>query len=279
MNQDYAKDEEMLHLVEKMSESNPMMGLRGCRLGLTFADETYLETRLNYGGKTEFKSNGYIKNGIVFTTTGETTVTIYWVQGGDDHRQVALYDLEGNIVVQSDDQTSAKNDPVITTFTVPAGTYVLGNVVNTNYHFKVVVEVASPIEVGTGYKVTADNANGALWLKGTITSGRFDCVTNEADAAVVYVEETTGGYLLYMNVDGTKTYINMADKAAGGSTTTDATAATVYEWNYELNTLVVADDTNNRAFGSGATSTYTNFSAYDISGDYNWGQFVAVDAE
>ena len=113
----------------------------------TFADETYLETRLNYGGKTEFKSNGYIKNGIVFTTTCDTTVTIYWVQGGDDHRQVALYDLEGNIVVQSDDQTSGKNDPVMTTFTVPAGTYVLGNVVNTNYHFKVVVEVVDPVLV------------------------------------------------------------------------------------------------------------------------------------
>ena len=38
LGQDYKADEEMLHLVEAMSESNPMMGLRGCRLGLTYPE-------------------------------------------------------------------------------------------------------------------------------------------------------------------------------------------------------------------------------------------------
>ena len=136
----------------------------------------------------------------------------------------------------------------------------------------------SGLVAGKGYKVTANNKNGALWLKGTITSGRFDCSTSEADAVVVYVEETTGGYLLYMLVNGTKTYICMDDKAAGGKTVTDAASATVYEWNADLNTLVVAEDTNNRAFGAGQTSDYNNFSAYDSSQTgYNWGAFVAVD--
>ena len=107
---------------------------------------TVLQGRLNWGGKTQFPENGGIINGIVFTTADETTVRIYWVQGGDDHRQVALYNLAGEIVAQSDNQTAAKNDPCYSELTVPAGTYVLGNVINTNYFFKVEVEVGKKEE-------------------------------------------------------------------------------------------------------------------------------------
>ena len=133
-----------------------------------------------------------------------------------------------------------------------------------------------PLVEGTGYKITANNANGALWLSNTVSNGRFDCTTVEADATVYYVEVVTGGYLLYFMDGETKTYIAIADKAAGGSHVTDAASATVLEWNADLNTLVVAEDSNNRAFGSGATSTYENFSSYDASqSGYNWGQFIA----
>ncbi len=107
---------------------------------------TFLQGRLNWGGKTQFLENGGIINGVVFTTTDETTVKIYWVQGGDDHRQVALYSLAGEIVAQSDNQTAAKNDPCYSELTVAAGTYVLGNVVNTNYHFRVEVVVGKQAE-------------------------------------------------------------------------------------------------------------------------------------
>lgn len=141
------------------------------------------------------------------------------------------------------------------------------------------VEGATSLTVGQGYKVTANNANGPLWFSGTITKGRFDCSVNEADAILVYVEETTDGYLLYMNVESTKTYINMNDEAAGALTTTNATEATVYEWNATLNTLMVADDDNARAFGAQNTSTYTNFSSYATSNTsgYNWGQFIPAN--
>ena len=45
LGQDYKADEEMLHLVEAMSESNPMMGLRGCRLGLTYPEINEMQVR------------------------------------------------------------------------------------------------------------------------------------------------------------------------------------------------------------------------------------------
>ncbi len=45
LNQDVSKDEEMLHIVEGLSESNPMMGLRGCRLGLTYPEINEMQVR------------------------------------------------------------------------------------------------------------------------------------------------------------------------------------------------------------------------------------------
>ena len=141
--------------------------------------------------------------------------------------------------------------------------------------------VESALVEGVAYTVSANNANGTLYFIGTITSGRFDCSFSAADAVSVYVENVAGGQLLYMNVNGTKTYFVFADKSAGGSTTTDASAATVFEWNATLKTLEVADDENARAFGAQATSTYKNFSSYAVSNTegYNWGQFTAVSGE
>lgn len=134
------------------------------------------------------------------------------------------------------------------------------------------------LQEGVAYIVTANNANGPLYLKGTITSGRFDCSTNVADAVRVYVQNVTGGQLLYMLNGTEKVYFVFGDKAAGGSTTTDASVATVFEWNATLHTLVVADDENNRAFGSDTSKTYTNFSSYDASNTtYSYGQFCPVN--
>ena len=142
-------------------------------------------------------------------------------------------------------------------------------------------EGASSVTPGTGYKIYADNGANKLWFNGSISSGRFDATTNEADAAIVYVDEVTGGYVLYMLNNDVKTYINMADKSAGASTTTDASAATVYEWDSSLKTLVVADDENARAFGSQENSTYMNFSCYAISNTsgYVWGQYIPASSD
>ena len=130
---------------------------------------------------------------------------------------------------------------------------------------------------GKAYVIGAENGNGMLYFNGTQTSGRFNGVYVKEDATKVYVEIVDGNYKLYFLNGETKTYVVMADKSAGGSFTTDAASATVFEWNAEKNTLAVAEDSNNRAFGVGATSTYDNFSCYDLSGSYNWGQFVEVE--
>lgn len=58
LNQDAEKDEEMLHLVEKMSESNPMMGLRGCRLGLTYPEINEMQVRAIFYAACDLKKEG-----------------------------------------------------------------------------------------------------------------------------------------------------------------------------------------------------------------------------
>jgi len=136
---------------------------------------------------------------------------------------------------------------------------------------------ASVLQEGVAYNIKAANGTGTLWFSGTITSGRFDGTYTESEAVSVYAENVTGGFLLYILDGAAKKYICIEDKSAGGSFGTDAATATVFEWNAEKATAAVADDANNRAFGCGATSTYANFSAYDLSGSYNWGQYVVAE--
>lgn len=107
----------------------------------TWMDDYSATQRINFGGKTQVKE-GETKQCVSFTTTGKTTVKVWYVSGGDGtERQVALFDTEGNVVAQSNLET-VKNDPYYYEFeAVEAGTYYLGNVGNNNYLFKIEVVV------------------------------------------------------------------------------------------------------------------------------------------
>ena len=133
------------------------------------------------------------------------------------------------------------------------------------------------IEAGKGYIISADNANGTLYFSGTVTGGRFDGSYSKADAVEVYIENAVGGFYMYFTKGGVKNYIVMNDSSTGAKLVTNAASATVFEWNSEKNTAVVADDANNRAFGVQRSSTYETFSSYDVKNDYNFGQFTLAD--
>ena len=55
---DYKKEEEMLHIVENLSESNPMVGLRGCRLGLMFPEINEMQVRAIFMAACDLKKEG-----------------------------------------------------------------------------------------------------------------------------------------------------------------------------------------------------------------------------
>jgi hypothetical protein len=129
----------------------------------------------------------------------------------------------------------------------------------------------------TPYYIVATNGKGDLHFDGTLSSGRFNGKYTAAEAVKVYVEKADNGLYIYFLDGTTKTYIVMGDSTTGCAFTTDKANATIFEYNATVDTLVVAEDSNNRAFGVGATATYDNFSAYDITGTYNWGKFIKAD--
>ena len=102
----------------------------------SFEDGTAFTRRINLGGKLDVTNN---KNGVSFKTTGAAEVKVYWVEGGDDNRQMALLTGSGTVVAKTG-ETLAKNATCISVLKVTeAGTYYLGGLENNNYIFKVIV--------------------------------------------------------------------------------------------------------------------------------------------
>lgn len=96
--------------------------------------------RINFGGKM-LKD----KNAIKFTTKKAATVKIWWVQGGNDNRQIGIASATGysgtdqNTVVATN-ETLVKNATCISTLELSeAGTWILGGVTNKNFIFKIEV--------------------------------------------------------------------------------------------------------------------------------------------
>ena len=58
LEKDYKEKEELLHVVENLSESNPMMGLRGCRLGLTYPEINEMQVRAIFEAACDLKKEG-----------------------------------------------------------------------------------------------------------------------------------------------------------------------------------------------------------------------------
>lgn len=56
--EDYKEKENLLHTVEELSESNPMMGLRGCRLGLMFPEINEMQVRAIFEAACDLKKEG-----------------------------------------------------------------------------------------------------------------------------------------------------------------------------------------------------------------------------
>jgi pyruvate,orthophosphate dikinase len=56
--QDASAKESLLHKVEELSESNPMMGLRGCRLGLTYPEINEMQVKAIFKAACDLKKEG-----------------------------------------------------------------------------------------------------------------------------------------------------------------------------------------------------------------------------
>ena len=59
LGQDCSEDAKMLEIVEGLSESNPMMGLRGCRLGLTYPEINEMQVRAIFEACCDLAKEGH----------------------------------------------------------------------------------------------------------------------------------------------------------------------------------------------------------------------------
>ena len=59
LGKDATEKEELLHVVENLSESNPMMGLRGCRLGLTYPEINEMQVRAIFEACCDLAKEGH----------------------------------------------------------------------------------------------------------------------------------------------------------------------------------------------------------------------------
>ncbi|MBQ7943402.1 MAG: hypothetical protein IJ326_04995, partial [Lachnospiraceae bacterium] len=118
----------------------------------TFDDGYAASQRANFGGTATTE-----KNAIKFTTSNAATVKIWWVEGGDNNRQITLLDSTG-VAVATTAETLAKNATCISTFELAeAGTYYLGSAVGNNYIFKVLVtEIPAAEPIVSTLDTTAD---------------------------------------------------------------------------------------------------------------------------
>jgi len=109
----------------------------------TFEDSYASSQRLNLGGAVSTE-----KNAVKFTTSNPATVKVWWVEGGDDNRQMAILNASGAQVAVTD-VTLARNATCISTFELAeAGTYYLGSSPKNNYIFRVLVteeKAAEPV--------------------------------------------------------------------------------------------------------------------------------------
>ncbi len=156
-------------------------------------DDGYSGTqRINFGGKADAAAP---KNAIKFTTDGQAQVKVWWVEGGDDNRQMAIYDGSKNQIAITS-ETLAKNDPCISTLSISAaGTYFLGGATNNNYIFKVEVTTGAlaPV-VRTDWKDVAAPSITAATANGGKIEVTVDAVVGAAggDDVSVTMKDSTG---------------------------------------------------------------------------------------
>ena len=151
----------------------------------TFEDEHVGNQRLNFGGKAQIGET--TKNVLSFTTEGEATVKIWWVQGGDDHRQMGIFKEDGTLLVQTEGEY-VKNSPYISTLAVTeAGTYYLGGVTNNNNFYK--VEVSVPVITEKTY-VLDTSADLAAMAAGAKADGDVEKAGTENFFTIHYSAKT-----------------------------------------------------------------------------------------
>lgn len=166
-----------------------------------------------------------VKNVIKFTTSEQNAlVKIWWVEGGDDNRQIVILRQDGSEVCRTSDMVG-KNALVYSELTIPQpGTYYIGSLPNNNYFFKLSVtdsknRVKQTEPEPLAHVITDNNAKteptlkaesydflGRTWnfaVSGTSTNTEKNgCIVNAKDGKVTVFSEGGKGKIVPNSTDG-----------------------------------------------------------------------------
>ena len=162
----------------------------------TWSDDGYTSAqRLNFGGKGDVKA---MKNLVSFKTASAATVKIWFVQGGDDNRQMAIWDANGEQAAVTALSGMAKNSAYYAELKLDkAGTYLLGGATDNNNIYKIeVVSGGGAVARGDWSKVAAPSVESAALdteNNGNIkVSVKGDVSANGADKLSVVMTDANG---------------------------------------------------------------------------------------
>ena len=104
------------------------------------------------------------------------------------------------------------------------------------------------------------------FLDGGMNGYYMTTTTDEEEAIWVYLEKTNGGYYLYaLDEDDAKVYINMVVSGTHVNGVYEYTASTVYNYDWDLYTLVAEVNGDIYAFGTRNDKTYTTMGPVKVS--------------
>ena len=123
------------------------------------------------------------------------------------------------------------------------------------------IEVVDAPVVGTAYKfgMIQENVSSTdvYYLTGAMNGYYMDTTTDASASIDVYLEQTSGGYYLYTNIGGSKTYINMVVSGTHVNGAYESSASTVYRYDEESKTLIADVNGKDYWFGTRNDKTYT----------------------
>lgn len=135
-----------------------------------------------------------------------------------------------------------------------------------------IVITTAPV-AGTNYAIglinTKVSTTDVYYISGGMAATYYLATSKTlADAKVVGVEDTTGGYHLYVMIDAAKKYINVSTSGTHVNANYEDTASTVWTWDDTVKTLVTDVSGSSYALGTSSSNSYTTLGPVKTSGSF-----------
>lgn len=258
---------------------------KAIEIGNAHDSDKYTEDKYYIVAKIKEVYNAEYGNMILVDEAGNelTVYGTYDANGTNGYKDMANKPVVGNTIkvygkIGKFNTTPQMKDGWITEVTPGSGS----GTPETPSETKVPQAITAAPTVDTAYKLhlTQTNTSKELYFAGTMNENFGVATENQAEAVDVYVEATTNGFYLYMDLD-TKTYINVVpsynDSKAKwyNNLNLAATASSVWVWD-DTNKILTTNVINDTETVTVYIGTYNNYNSFSVSAiSYLNGSFAA----